>query len=101
MVKKLTDEQKKIVDYSHVHGIKETTEVFHVSYDHVSYLRQKLLRIKEQEDSHNSIDKFIELPLEEMRFKTTPDDKEMITFLAHGASFKISKEDFKKVFFND
>ncbi len=106
MVKKLTEEQQKIVDYSYIHGIKETTKVFPVNYDHVSYLRQKGLRYKEQLESQNNNNGFYEIPVQKAieandKKETNKDEKEMISLSVHGNTFMISKDDFKKVFFND
>lgn len=105
MIKELTEEQQKIVDYSYIHGIRETTKLFGCNYDHVSYLRQKYMRLKKQEANLNNRNNFIQLPLDEIKcnFEKNNENNEekMITFISHGCSFQISKEDFKKVFFND
>ena len=106
MVKKLTEEQQKIVDYFYIHGIKETTKVFPVNYDHVSYLRQKALRYKEQLEFQNNNNGFYEIPVPKVtetidKKDSSDDEKDMISLLVHGITFMISKSDFKKVFFND
>lgn len=106
MVKKLTEEQQKIVDYSYIHGIKETTKVFLVNYDHVSYLRQKALRYKEQLEKQNNKNNFYEIPVPKIietvdKKDSRDDEKDMISLSVHGNTFMISKSDFKKVFFND
>lgn len=100
MIHELTKRQKEIVEYSDEHGIPETMVYFSMTYNAVSYLRDKRKRLLKRQE-FNCKNGFVEIPLNNRQQLMSKNEDYGIEFVINGVRIKMSVNDFRRVFNND